>query len=111
MFFLKYLSYKNFYTLILLFFSSTVFFFGSCSLDTVVKESGNTVYRINADDCEKCLFCIDPCPVNAISEFKYGTDSLKVIIDPEKCINCGECAAVCAAEKFYAIEKVPYKNQ
>ena len=44
-------------------------------------------------DCEgECTGCVEVCPVQAITRDK------KLIIDNEKCIDCGSCVAVCEHE-------------
>ena len=71
----------------------TLFFMAGCS-DTVVKEPGQRVYRIDYSKCPGCGFCIKPCPENAISEYELEGE-LVVIIDSDKCIGCGECVPYC----------------
>ena len=52
--------------------------------------------EILADKCKGCTLCKRKCPVDAIE----GTVKQAHVIDPEKCIRCGECAKVC---KFNAV--------
>ena len=44
--------------------------------------------------CVLCLSCIYQCPVRAISII----EDVSVVIDKEKCLGCGKCAAVCQKE-------------
>ena len=44
--------------------------------------------------CVLCLSCIYQCPVRAISII----EDVSVVIDKEKCLGCGKCAAVCQME-------------
>lgn len=46
-------------------------------------------FRIT-DDCIGCTVCLCGCPVSAIRE-----QDGKCVIDPDLCIKCGACAAVC----------------
>ena len=43
----------------------------------------------SCDGGEECTECIEVCPVDAL------TRKDKLIIDNEKCIDCGSCVAVC----------------
>ena len=54
-------------------------------------------YSIVADKCKGCTACARNCPVNAIS----GKVREAHVIDPKKCIKCGQCVQKC---KFGAIE-------
>ncbi len=51
---------------------------------------------------EKAAECVDVCPVDCIAE---GTDQF--YIDPDICIDCGACQAVCPVEAIYHEEEVP----
>lgn len=46
-------------------------------------------------DCTLCMACVNSCPKNAIDlgVDEYGYE--KIVIDPEKCVNCGCCENVC----------------
>ncbi|MCK5196852.1 MAG: 4Fe-4S binding protein, partial [Spirochaetales bacterium] len=48
-------------------------------------------YTILADKCTGCTLCARDCPVNAIAGELKGIH----VIDPETCIKCGICKAVC----------------
>ena len=54
-------------------------------------------YSIVADKCRGCTACARSCPANAIS----GKVREAHVIDPKKCIKCGQCVQKC---KFGAIE-------
>ena len=53
-------------------------------------------YEIQADLCKGCTACARKCPVSAIS----GSVKQPHVIDPAKCIRCGQCIASC---KFGAV--------
>ncbi len=52
--------------------------------------------RVNAKQCRNCSVCMSFCPEAAIIQAEGH-----VVIDPAKCIGCGECLVVC---KFGAIK-------
>ena len=52
--------------------------------------------RVNAKQCRNCSVCMSFCPEAAILQAEGH-----VVIDPAKCIGCGECLVVC---KFGAIK-------
>jgi ferredoxin len=51
---------------------------------------------------EKATDCVDVCPVDCIAE---GDDQF--FIDPDICIDCGACEAVCPVQAIYYEEDVP----
>ena len=51
---------------------------------------------------EKAAECVETCPVDCIVE---GDDMF--YIDPDICIDCGACEAVCPVEAIYPEEEVP----
>lgn len=52
--------------------------------------------RVNAKQCRNCSVCMSFCPETAIVQAEAH-----VVIDPAKCIGCGECLVVC---KYGAIK-------
>jgi uncharacterized Fe-S center protein len=46
--------------------------------------------RVNPKQCRNCSVCFDFCPAEAIVQAEGH-----VVIDPGKCIGCGECLVVC----------------
>jgi len=46
--------------------------------------------RVNAKQCRNCSLCLDFCPEAAIVQAEGH-----VVIDPARCIGCGECLVVC----------------
>ncbi|GER75085.1 indolepyruvate ferredoxin oxidoreductase subunit alpha [Weizmannia acidilactici] len=50
---------------------------------------------------EKAAECVEVCPVDCIAE---GKDQF--FIDPDICIDCGACQAVCPVEAIYHEEEL-----
>jgi heterodisulfide reductase subunit A len=49
-------------------------------------------------NCDGCAYCVDPCPVDAITLIEYVSDgSVKKTVDVNKslCKGCGSCMATC----------------
>lgn len=51
---------------------------------------------------EKAGECVEVCPVDCIEE---GADMF--FIDPDICIDCGACEAVCPVEAIFIEDEVP----
>lgn len=51
---------------------------------------------------EKSAECVEVCPVDCIEE---GKDIFN--INPDICIDCGACEAVCPVEAIYSEDEVP----
>lgn len=51
---------------------------------------------------EKSAECLEVCPVECI---EAGEDMY--YIDPEACIDCGACKAVCPVEAIYMDDEIP----
>ena len=49
--------------------------------------------------------CIDVCPVDCISA--HPDADRKFHIDPEACIECGQCASVCPNDAIFADRQLP----
>ena len=45
--------------------------------------------------CTGCTACAAGCPKNAISMVRDGEGFARPVIDPEVCVRCGHCTAVC----------------
>ena len=54
---------------------------------------GQSVPELNVGECKACgkCACVDKCPVNACSRGEDG----KLVIDRDKCTNCGKCIPAC----------------
>ena len=54
--------------------------------------------RIQPENCQKCLRCLEACPYAAISVVKK-----QLVVDPNKCDGCRLCVGLCAhgAADFY----------
>jgi NAD-dependent dihydropyrimidine dehydrogenase PreA subunit len=66
---------------------------------------------------DKCIgsvdtSCIEVCPVNciyAVGEDPEEDGPLLLVINPEECIDCGQCVPECPVEAITSEDKVPEK--
>jgi NAD-dependent dihydropyrimidine dehydrogenase PreA subunit len=62
------------------------------------------------DACTKDFVCVEECSTAAIAprsgDAKAGTVS-QVFINPDECIDCGNCADLCAQNAIYPIDDLP----
>ncbi len=70
----------------------------------IIIIGGITLAFIISSPCkdEKAAECVDVCPVDCIEE---GKDMF--YIDPDICIDCGACEAVCPVEAIYHEDELP----
>jgi heterodisulfide reductase subunit A len=55
-------------------------------------------------NCDGCAYCVDPCPVDAITLIEYVSDgSVKktVQVNESLCKGCGSCQATCPKQGVY----------
>ncbi len=57
-----------------------------------------TYYSVGGG-CVLCLMCFDECAVGAI----HIEENVSSVIDKDKCVGCGRCAANCQAEAIVKI--------
>jgi NAD-dependent dihydropyrimidine dehydrogenase PreA subunit len=62
------------------------------------------------DACIKDFVCVDECSTAAIapmaSDAAAGTVS-QVFINPDECIDCGNCASLCPSGAIFQIDELP----
>lgn len=53
--------------------------------------------KVDHSRCKGCYFCIDVCPVKAISVSEHMSKKGYAVIEvnQEKCIQCGSCFQMC----------------
>jgi NAD-dependent dihydropyrimidine dehydrogenase PreA subunit len=62
------------------------------------------------DACTKDFVCVAECTTAAIApmESDAAAGSVpQVYINPDECIDCGNCAAVCAQNAIYSLDDLP----
>jgi NAD-dependent dihydropyrimidine dehydrogenase PreA subunit len=62
------------------------------------------------DACIKDFICVDECSTAAIAP--TASDSAadnvsQVYINPDECIDCGNCATVCPQSAIFAVDELP----
>ncbi len=55
---------------------------------------------------EQSAECVESCPVDCIEQGEG-----QYLIDPDVCIDCGACEAVCPVNAIYPEEEVPEDEQ
>jgi NAD-dependent dihydropyrimidine dehydrogenase PreA subunit len=62
------------------------------------------------DACTKDFVCVAECATAsiapAVDDPNAGTVS-QLFINPDECIDCGNCASLCAQQAIYALEDLP----
>ena len=74
-----------------------------CAMENVPYEEEATPVAKESDlpelapaaRCTGCTACVAGCPKNAISMVRDGEGFARPVIDPEVCVRCGHCTAVC----------------
>ena len=62
------------------------------------------------DACTKDFVCVAECATGAIAPQSSDADAgsvTQVYINPDECIDCGNCASVCAQNAIYAVDELP----
>ena len=65
-----------------------------------------------AEPCKgtKDTACVEVCPVDCIHPTKNEADfatAEMLYINPDECIDCGNCASVCAQNAIFALDELP----
>jgi NAD-dependent dihydropyrimidine dehydrogenase PreA subunit len=62
------------------------------------------------DACTKDFACVEECSTAAIAPHEgdeaVGTVS-QVFINPDECIDCGNCASICAQNAIFSQDELP----
>jgi ferredoxin--NADP+ reductase len=67
-------------------------------------------FAVITDKCTKDLLCLDVCQPVAIHPTTEEPDMdnvTQLYIDPNTCIDCGSCIAVCEQEAIYEVDELP----
>jgi len=62
------------------------------------------------DACIKDFVCVPECTTAAIAPAENDAAAAtvsQVFINPDECIDCGNCASVCAQNAIFALEELP----
>jgi ferredoxin len=62
------------------------------------------------DACIKDFVCVAECATSAIAPVEddsAAATASQVFINPDECIDCGNCASICAQNAIFALEELP----
>jgi len=62
------------------------------------------------DACTKDFVCVAECSTAAIAPAESDPAAAtvtQVYINPDECIDCGNCASLCAQNAIFALEELP----
>jgi ferredoxin len=62
------------------------------------------------DACVKDYVCVAECTTSAIAPQQSDTDAAtasQVYINPDECIDCGNCASICEQNAIYSVDELP----
>jgi ferredoxin len=60
--------------------------------------------------CIKDSLCVDACPTDCIhpKQDEPGfAEATQMYVDPENCIDCGACVAVCTSSSILPVDELP----
>ncbi len=62
------------------------------------------------DACIKDFVCVEECATSAIAPAEGDSVAAtvsQVFINPDECIDCGNCSSICAQNSIFALEELP----
>lgn len=64
-----------------------------------VKIGGRVIPWVVPEQCEGCSDCVHACPVQGLKMYETENEGIFIpwLSDPDACVSCGKCAAVCAS--------------
>jgi 4Fe-4S ferredoxin len=70
---------------------------------------------VDWNKCKSCLNCVNVCPSGAflmVDKIEYEIVGHKVLLEPDKCINCGACVISCTGKAIdLKITKINYSGE
>jgi NAD-dependent dihydropyrimidine dehydrogenase PreA subunit len=73
-------------------------------------KASETMAYVITDACVKDFLCAPECSTNAIHPMsdEEGADAVsQLFINPDECIDCGSCVAVCPSDAIFPIDELP----
>ncbi len=62
------------------------------------------------DACKKDYLCATECSTNAIHPLSYEDGAgaaTQLFINPDECIDCGSCIAICPSNAIFPLDELP----
>jgi NAD-dependent dihydropyrimidine dehydrogenase PreA subunit len=83
---------------------------GRLGTSLIAREESHPMAYVVTDACTKDFVCVAECATAAIAPVAgdpaAGTLS-QVFINPDECIDCGNCADICAQHAIYPADDLP----
>ena len=73
-------------------------------------ESEQAMAYVITDACQKDFLCASECSTSAIhpTSDESGADTVtQLFINPDECIDCGNCLSICPSNAIYPIDELP----
>lgn len=64
-----------------------------------VKVGSRVIPWVVPEQCEGCADCLHACPVQGLKMYETENEGISIpwLSDPDICVSCGKCAAVCSS--------------
>jgi NAD-dependent dihydropyrimidine dehydrogenase PreA subunit len=59
------------------------------------------------DACTKDFVCVEECSTAPMAADAAAGTVSQVFINPDECIDCGNCASVCAQNAIFTLDELP----